>query len=261
MQSVCNECSVIYKTTNSRSKFCSLACSGVARGRQKHETSLTAYHQTPKLCLLCSSPIRYEAKENQFCSSSCSAKHNNALMTSASRQKQQTSLRLYFESKPKKPRVTAQLSKSVAKQNKPVDPYQETQYSYSKVHLCICEVTKKSFYSQYWRRYSSEAALLERKRYRYACDFTFSPYNPQLLGYDILLKNGLYHPRKNLTGVSRDHRFSVADGWSKRVEPSVMSHPSNCRLILHSDNNSKKTKSEISLQQLYDLINGVPGET
>ena len=38
------------------------------------------------------------------------------------------------------------------------------------------------------------------------------------------------------------------------IDPSVISHPANCRLILQSNNSSKKNKNDISLSQLIKLI-------
>lgn len=37
------------------------------------------YNKNPKLCFQCESPIIYEKRNNKFCSSSCSATHNNTL--------------------------------------------------------------------------------------------------------------------------------------------------------------------------------------
>ena len=38
------------------------------------------------------------------------------------------------------------------------------------------------------------------------------------------------------------------------IDPSIISHPANCRLILQSNNSSKKNKNDISLSQLIKLI-------
>ena len=43
-------------------------------------------------------------------------------------------------------------------------------------------------------------------------------------------------------------------GYILGIDPSIISHPANCRLILQSNNSSKKNKNDISLSRLIKLI-------
>ena len=58
----------------------------------------------------------------------------------------------------------------------------------------------------------------------------------------------------NLNGVSRDHMYSVKDGFINNVDPKIISHPANCRLLCHSKNASKGAGSCISLDELLCRI-------
>lgn len=54
--------------------YCSLSCSNTDRKRKNADS----YYLSPKLCLYCQLPIRYEARhENTFCSRSCRASFCN----------------------------------------------------------------------------------------------------------------------------------------------------------------------------------------
>ena len=70
-------------------------------------------------------------------------------------------------------------------------------------------------------------------------------------------KYGWYSPsnkNNNLLGVSKDHLYSVKDGFLNVIDPSIIKHPANCKLMLHKDNNSKGYKSIITLDELLDRI-------
>jgi hypothetical protein len=95
-------------------------------------------------------------------------------------------------------------------------------------------------------------------RYRKQCTFTFDVNNyPEEFDLALLAEHGWYQPANkgnNLTGVSRDHIFSVRDGFINNVPPDVISHPANCRLMLHNDNNRKNAVSDICLEELHQRI-------
>jgi hypothetical protein len=73
----------------------------------------------------------------------------------------------------------------------------------------------------------------------------------------LIRKYGWYKAKNkgnNLNGVSRDHMYSVMEGYRNNVDPSIISHPANCRLIRHNDNISKLDGSTITLEELLDRI-------
>ncbi|MCX6227340.1 MAG: hypothetical protein NTV01_21775 [Bacteroidia bacterium] len=96
------------------------------------------------------------------------------------------------------------------------------------------------------------------KYYRPACEFKFSLSGySNCFDFNLLKNSGMYKAKNrgdNLDGVSRDHMFSIKDGFKQKIDPKIMSHPANCRLMLHLDNNRKNGKSSISLQELKERI-------
>lgn len=45
--------------------------------------------------------------------------------------------------------------------------------------------------------------------------------------------------------------LSVKDGFERGIDPKIISHPANCRLMIHTDNISKNKKS---IKDLLDRI-------
>lgn len=58
----------------------------------------------------------------------------------------------------------------------------------------------------------------------------------------------------NLNGVSRDHMLSVAEAFKLGMDPAVVKHPANCRLILHRKNQQKRSNSIITKNELLERI-------
>jgi hypothetical protein len=65
----------------------------------------------------------------------------------------------------------------------------------------------------------------------------------------LIEKYGWYKAKNNgnnLGGVSRDHMLSVSEGYKLSIDPYFLSHPANCKLMVHSENISKNKKSQTS---------------
>lgn len=94
--------------------------------------------------------------------------------------------------------------------------------------------------------------------YRHDCAFTFALSDfPDEFDFSFIEKYGWYKAANhgnNLNGVSRDHMYSVKDGFINNVDPKIISHPANCKLVLQRYNSSKCSKSSITLEQLMDRI-------
>ena len=94
--------------------------------------------------------------------------------------------------------------------------------------------------------------------YKLQCQFNFALSDfPDEFDFDLIRKYGWYKAKNkgnNPNGVSRDHMYSVMEGYRNNVDPSIISHPANCRLIRHNDNISKLDGSTITLEQLLDRI-------
>jgi hypothetical protein len=101
---------------------------------------------------------------------------------------------------------------------------------------------------------NKEPFLLYRQRCNF--DFKIDDYPGK---FDLVLveQHGWYSPSNkgnNLDGASRDHMFSVKHGFAAGVSPDIIKHPANCNIILHRQNQSKREKSSITLEELLERI-------
>jgi hypothetical protein len=94
--------------------------------------------------------------------------------------------------------------------------------------------------------------------YRQRCNFKFDVYDyPDKFDLSLAESLGWYSPsnkKNNLDGVSRDHMYSVNEGFKNGIDPSIIAHPANCRVIQHRSNQSKRAKSSITLEELMERI-------
>lgn len=168
-------------------------------------------------CLNC----QKETRNNKFCSQSCSAKFTNL-----GRKHSQ-------ESKDKRAR-------------KLKDYFQNNEFA--------MEISRKCGFSQRGKRWAKDknSSWLE---YKESAVFYTPYYILELLDKDNLVeKYGWYHPKKNINGVSRDHMYSVKDGWDNNVPLEIIKHPANCKIMPIIENKKKGSKSSITLQELYQRI-------
>lgn len=100
------------------------------------------------------------------------------------------------------------------------------------------------------------SSILEVYRRRCAFDFNLADF-PEEFDFDLIRQYGWYSPtnkNNNLTGVSRDHMVSVKYGFENNIDPEIISHPANCKLMLQSENFLKKEKCSISFSELKERI-------
>lgn len=94
--------------------------------------------------------------------------------------------------------------------------------------------------------------------YRPSSRFTFNPLDfPEWFDCDLIKKHGRYSPTNkgnNINGISLDHMYSVKDGFINKISPEIISHPANCKLMIHSENSSKYSNSSIDINQLLSRI-------
>lgn len=110
--------------------------------------------------------------------------------------------------------------------------------------------------------FHSKEALRDQdfmKRYKSQCVFDFSLNEfPEEFDFDLIENFGWYSASNhgnNVDGVSRDHMLSCREGGKLLIDPYLISHPANCKLILQRDNASKRDKSTITLEELQKRIN------
>jgi len=119
-----------------------------------------------------------------------------------------------------------------------------------KVELKTLKNSIKNFNDKTGRTITDEKLI-----YKDACKFLFNINKvTNIPGKSLIKEYGWYHSKKNLKGVSRDHMFSVAEGYKQGVPPEIISHPANCHIITQSANSSKGYNCSITLEELYIRI-------
>ena len=187
-------------------------------------------------CLNCGIDFKCYINDNRkYCSRKCSVIINNSMRKHSIETKEKISKSLI---KSYSSRV------DINKNNKNNSTHRKCRNCDSIVSFrkIICETCRVSYY----------------KYYRKLANFDFNVYDyPDEFNIDIIKKYGWYLPSNkgnNLGGVSRDHLYSVKYGFLNKVPLDIIKHPANCQIILHKDNNTKKTKCEISIDELLDRI-------
>jgi hypothetical protein len=70
-------------------------------------------------------------------------------------------------------------------------------------------------------------------------------------------KIGFFKPKINNIGLVRDHKLTRKTGFILKIFPEILRHPTNCQLILNTENSSKGgRKDDITADKLFeDIIN------
>jgi len=96
------------------------------------------------------------------------------------------------------------------------------------------------------------------ERYRQLCEFKFGVKTfYEYFNLKLIEDFGWYKAKNrgdNLNGVSRDHIYSINDGFINNINPILISHPANCKLMRHSENSKKNKYSSITLSELLCKI-------
>jgi hypothetical protein len=123
--------------------------------------------------------------------------------------------------------------------------------------MCLPSNKKKFCTSRCWVNYTEkykEPFLLYRQR----CNFDFKVEDyPNKFDLALVNQYGWYSPSNkgnNLNGVSRDHMLSVKYGFELGIDPEIIKHPANCKIMLHKQNQSKKDKNSILIEDLLEKI-------
>lgn len=172
--------------------------------------------------------ISNTSSNRKFCSKNCSAIFNNKNRK---------------HSEETKNKIREKLTKNKRKERKKKLRYcKSCNTSVLNSKKSICDSCKLSYY----------------KYYRPNAEFKFDVYSyKDKFDLELVEKYGWYSPvnkGNNLKGVSKDHMYSVKEGFINNIDPNILSHPANCKLLLHIDNNKKKTESSITLNELMERI-------
>lgn len=173
------------------------------------------YLLNPSLCQKCFSILEYKKRNNTFCSSSCSAKGRDYTKINLGGVKN-----IKIAKK-------ASLKKSLEKR------------------IEFCQNVGFPFKGKY--------KILSRFKFSlnsFTEEFDFNYINKFGMFKSFCPKGG----KLNIEGLVRDHMFSVSDGIKNFINPKIISHPANCKLIFHFENSRKQHNSNITLEQLLEKI-------
>ena len=93
------------------------------------------------------------------------------------------------------------------------------------------------------------------KTYRAKCKFRFNVHDfPNDFNLNLIKKFGWYNRHRNKNGVSRDHMYSIKDGYRNKISFLILAHPTNCELVLQKDNRKKYYNSSITIAVLKKRI-------
>ena len=236
--------------------YCSLSCRNIYVNKylrnydkysntikEKNDVKETEYLKSPKLCK-CGEIIPYLKRENKYCNHSCRATFVNGNRDYSN--------------------WSDNIKKGIHKyliDNNIKEPGKIGTYD------IICKGCNSTFNNKrYDIKYCSDKCRKDYNRkdkdalqcYRTDCNFNFSLNDyPDEFEFSLVEKHGWYSPtnkKNNLGGVSRDHMFSVREGFEQGIDPKLLAHPANCKLMIHNENVSKHKTSSISIIELLQRI-------
>ena len=208
------------------------------------------------VCVNCNIDFLKDGLGYKFCSRKCSATESNKNRkprSKESRERTSTSINLY--NKEKGVNQNTSFKNSVCGE-------------YSKIYFKSCRICLTKFTSKNATRfYCDLCSKIDYDYYR----FKFNIYDyPHLFDLEKLNEFGFVSfggkrgGDPNLNGMSRDHRVSTSEAIKYKYDKYYISHPINCELMHHTENNKKKGKSSITYEELVyqvDEHDKICGET
>lgn len=188
------------------------------------------------ICKQCQNTIKdVVSSKREFCSNSCANTYSNLHRTHTQKTKDK-------------------ISKSINKANIKIGRIKQVKVKLNRQ----CKFCQEHKVSKSFKTICEDCRYEYYKAYRPSCEFRFtlSDYNVEF-NFKLIKEHGWYSPSNkgnNLNGISRDHLYSVRDGFINKVDPAIISHPANCNLVIHTDNQKKNVKSEITLDELKERI-------
>jgi hypothetical protein len=154
--------------------------------------------------------------------------------------------------------------KSLRASNKKRDYDKKKEY-YTNIKRCLCcnkrlpfNKRKNTYCNQECKNEFFRRNRTEIENYKKDCQFKFNlkDFNDEF-DFILIKKCGWYKAKNrgdNLDGVSRDHMYSIMEGFRNNIDAKLISHPANCKLMIHNKNVSKNDKCSITLKELNERI-------
>lgn len=252
---ICKYCNCVFVDVNGRwfsnhVRWCeknpiikTINVKAIKEGQQKHYIkTLGEIKEFEVNCFKCKKAFTIKEREKQhpkkdayYCSRSCANSRNHSDET-----KQKTSNTLIAKTNNSLRPLKQKRNCLFCNKEFEVLPHVAKKFCCNK---CSCQSRKSS---------------TEYLDYKSKCQFKFNVYHfPDKFDLNLLKEHGWYQPvnkGNNLGGVSRDHMISVKYGWENGIDSSIMSHPANCKLMIHTENISKHKKCSLMLEELIERI-------
>lgn len=217
----------------------------------RKENEKLIYNLNPRLCLYCNNIIPFEDNlNNKFCNHRCAATYTNNNRINNG----------YIVSIETKFKISEQTTGKSYKRLTNVACYKcgisfqlmcGPKIDLSKICCDVCKHIVR-------HRKIAALDLAKLKDYRLACKFRFSLNKyPSEFDFTLIESFGWYKAANhgnNLYGVSRDHMVSVRYGFDNNVDPEIIAHPANCKLMQHSLNVKKYISNSITYDELLIRI-------
>ena len=223
-------------------KINKIFCSCILTKKIMPHQDLGKYQKTLKNCKQCIVLFHPTKNRKSFCSQSCSATFNN--------------LHRPNRSINTKLKISDALTRFHNKNTKAKQSVGE----HSKLFLCTCKHCDEKFVSRIKKKYCRDHRTLYKESSKAGYKFTFNVFHyPDLFDLTLIKTFGWFSPggkagKWNINGISRDHKISVNEAIANNYDPYYITHPLNCELMVHSENNKKKTNSSITYPELKKLV-------
>jgi predicted nucleic acid-binding Zn ribbon protein len=255
----CKNCGI---EIESHRTYCSLTCRNIyvnkyirnynKNGESISKKSKDVYNLNPKICKVCGKKIDYKLRDNITCSGEC--KKNNLIDWNKNRKGEKRNFTEEGISNIRKAtKIRLGIVSNVSDYNLNPNCCKEcnTILSYIKRNNTFCNIDCK--------RISDKKNMSEYQKYHRECQFNFSLNDyPNEFDFELISKYGWYQAKNrgnNLNGISRDHMISVKYGYENNINPNIIKHPANCKIMRHNENSSKCKKCSITLDDLLNRIN------
>lgn len=272
---ICEYCSAVFtvsKAYNRNQRYCSHKCASNA------SRTVTRYDN----CLECSIAIRQDKYKIKFCSHSCAAIYHNRMRDPninkkvGNKLKIKSQYRVFYRISREKIKELLNPNPTIVRSVKAISNASSTTNHTRSSNVVV--KPSKPVRKVYTRSCSScRSPLADNKKkycsscypnirhYRSLAGFKFNVYDyPAEFDINLIHTHGWFSPdgykkrnnQPNLNGVSRDHLYTVSDGFTNKVDPDILAHPANCAILLHNGpgGNNSKRKSSITLNELITRI-------
>ena len=253
--------------TKGKNVYCSYSCRNIYVNKNLRDytkngdaislNSKNNYYKNPKYCKVCGNAIPYDRKEDsQYCSRECSKtqinKNRKGLKHNLSEEGRsalvKTALVNFFNKRGINPKYEENRKEYFDNPKKCLNC--ECILDFKKRKNIFCNINcKKEYYVNNIEEYKLYYKLSKFK-------FNLKDYNNEF-NFDLIKEHGWYKAKNNgdnINGVSRDHKFSVREGFRRLINPLLIAHPANCELIINRENQSKCDDCSLTIDELLNNI-------